>query len=229
MAIRKEDKPAKRDPELRRNVADVVRPYDYARARPEDERQKIATSLDSQFMAELEKLADENGQSKAALARTALEEYISASSSVTRVDNKSGPIRDVSQALFYCRAIIASFEEAIEYDPKRHHNQPPPALRIENPDFLAEVRKLVVELRALNANLATVNQSSARRNSARRPVQKSTVDVAKHLNTFLNKYAAALGTGAATLTLGAVGSLIFNLGGDAGIFEHLLHKFPMLK
>jgi hypothetical protein len=34
----------------------------------------------------------------------------------------------------------------------------------------------------------------------------------KHVNTFMNKYASALGTGAAALTIGTAGALLYELG-----------------
>lgn len=48
------------------------------------------------------------------------------------------------------RALITVFEEVERYDSLRHHNQPPPALWIDEAEYLRDVKDLVHELRRLN-------------------------------------------------------------------------------
>ncbi|WP_439360534.1 hypothetical protein [Bradyrhizobium sp. DASA03007] len=121
------------------------------------------------------------------------------------------------QVIFFSKLFIAALEEAIEYDPQRHHNQPPPPLRLDDADYLAEIRTLITELKRLNDNLEEASQAVSKRKPQRTPAKRkaaenSAIEVSKHVNTFLNKYASALGTGAAVLTIGTAGALLHQLG-----------------
>jgi hypothetical protein len=88
------------------------------------------------------------------------------------------------QARKYINVLIVSFQEVLDYDPVRFHNQPPPSLRIEDPDYLNEVRSLVTELRQLNAVVGS------RRSDSRR-VKAAASRLGKHFDKFLGSYAGA--------------------------------------
>src|ERR1051326_7420263 len=45
-----------------------------------------------------------------------------------------GQIRNKSQVVNYSRLILGALEEVLEYNPAKHHNSPPPDLRLENLD-----------------------------------------------------------------------------------------------
>jgi hypothetical protein len=190
------------------------------RVRTMDERPRITTNVDVELLAELEKLAAATDETKASITRDAITEYLEARRG-RDVKDDTPIIRSPEHALFYSRQIVTALEEALEYDPKRHHNQPPPALRIENADYLNEIRELVAELKRLNEYLEAVAKERAvpetkfspkRKAAPKKAAEKSAVEVSKHVNTFLNKYAAGLGTGAAALTIGTAGALLYQLG-----------------
>jgi len=165
-------------------------------------------------MKGLEALAEQSGQSKAELLRGLIEDVV----------DPDGPApirRDIitrkTQVIFFSKLFITALEEAVDYDPKRHHNAPPPALRLDDEDYLKEVRTLIAELKRLNENLeiaakADTKPKPKRTPAPRKAVEKSSVQVSKHVNTFLNKYASALGTGAPVLTIGTAGALLHQLG-----------------
>jgi hypothetical protein len=72
-------------------------------------------------------------------------------------------IRNRQHVVATSTLIISALQEALDYDPVRHHNQPPPALRIEDPHYLKDIRALIVELKRLNELLEIGNKSPAER------------------------------------------------------------------
>jgi hypothetical protein len=58
-------------------------------------------------------------------------------------------IRNREQVVAYSNIIISSLQEALDYDPARHHNQPPPELRLGDARYLRDVRDLIAELKRL--------------------------------------------------------------------------------
>jgi len=176
----------------------------------------------------LKESAKEQKVSEAEVARLALTTYfenLGYESKFLREDvdgeklTRRITIRSVKQALFHSELLIRVFEEALDYDPRRQHNQPPPALRLEDEDYLAELRRLVDELKKLNSFLEGLKQK-------RSGTTASSAMLQKHLNSFLNKYAATLGTGAGVMTLGAIATLLYQLGVGDIIFDHVLKKIP---
>ena len=113
----------------------------------------------------------------------------------------------------YSTALIAALQEAADYDPLRHHNEPPPSLRIDDPDYLAEVRSLVAELKRLNSILEakTVSESHL--------AEDSVSHLAKHFDTFFGAYAKSLGHGAAALTIATVLALLTRAGVGAELVD----------
>jgi len=59
-------------------------------------------------------------------------------------------IRNRQEVVAYSTLIVAALQEALDYDPARHHNQPLPALWIEDPNYLQVIRALIAELKRLN-------------------------------------------------------------------------------
>jgi hypothetical protein len=114
-------------------------------------------------------------------------------------------IRNRALVIRYSKLVIFALQEALEYDPARHHNQPPPDLRIDDPDYLQEMRILVSELQRLNDLL----EATVRR---RQESSRAVLSFAKHADNFLGKYASALGKGAGYLTIGMIASLLYQAG-----------------
>src|SRR5262249_55967422 len=109
----------------------------------------------------------------------------------------------VGIVLLQSTVLVKALEEAVEYDPGRHHNQPPLlVLKIDASGLYLDIRELIDELKKFNANLEASKWPSA----------TERVNLKKHLNTFLEKYIGGLGTGASVLTIGLVGSLLAYLG-----------------
>jgi hypothetical protein len=132
-------------------------------------------------------------------------------------------IKNYSQVIQYSKILIVALEEVLDYDPLRHHNQPPPELRIEDPEYLGEIRDLVAELRSLNSFLES---------SPRRPqkASRAVIDLTKHFNTFLNSYSKSLGKGAGYLTIGVIASLLYQAGIGQDIIASILsHAKPPSK
>lgn len=111
----------------------------------------------------------------------------------------------LQQARKYVRLLIASFQEVLDYDPVRFHNQPPPALRIEDQGYLNEVRNIVAELQKLNKLLAS-------RKSSGRQIKSKATALGRYFDEFFNSYAKAMGKVMATLTGGAVVALLYHSG-----------------
>jgi len=101
--------------------------------------------------------------------------------------------------------LIAVLDEALAYDPARHHNSPPPALyeelKLGDANNSAGIKKLIAELKRLNELLEKA-----------KPPQKPFIETRKHLNTFFNQYAKTVGTGAGVLTIAVAASALHSLG-----------------
>jgi hypothetical protein len=115
----------------------------------------------------------------------------------------------------YSTAIIAALQEALDYKVERHHNLPPPVLRLDDENYLIELRNLVAELQRLNALLEKSTLSSAQ--AARRKVSS----IEKHFDKFLSSYASALGKGAAGLTVAAAAGLLYQAGVGTDVINNL--------
>lgn len=133
---------------------------------------------------------------------------------------KAGTVRNKRQVLFYSKLIIYSLEDALSSIDDRHHNNPPSDLIIEDESYLAELRALVVELKRLNELL------EAKRSNRAVP-KKPIIEVKKHLNTILSKWAGTVGVGAGVMTLGAMATLLHQLGASDVIFDQLLKRLPI--
>ena len=123
--------------------------------------------------------------------------------------------RDRVQAIYYSRVLISAFEEAATYDPRRHHNEKEPPLWIDDDRYLAVLRELIDELKRLNALLEAEHQPTSQ------AVTASASSIATHFNTFLANYLAALGKGAAGLTVAAAAGLLYSSGLGKDIIDAL--------
>jgi hypothetical protein len=92
----------------------------------------------------------------------------------------------------------------LAFDPTRHHNNPPPALRIENLEYLAQLKQLSAELRNLN----TLLEQNARPSETKR----AGVDLASNAQKFLDSYIPLLGRGTAVLTVASLATVLYHLG-----------------
>jgi hypothetical protein len=118
--------------------------------------------------------------------------------------------RNRMQTLNYSNALLDALCEALEYDPIKHHNQPPPSLRVsDDPKFLNELRSLILELKRLNDFLEQKKPKFAE-------ATKTAIDFNKHINSFFAAYMPVMGKGAAALTIGAVAGLLLHLGVPGG-------------
>ena len=109
--------------------------------------------------------------------------------------SKTVILRSKKQVLFYSKLIIYSLEDALRAtEERRYHNNPPSDLIIDDDNFVQEVRNLVVELKRLNDILQTTRNL---RGAAKKPV----IEVKKHVNVFLKKWAATVGVERASLQL----------------------------
>jgi hypothetical protein len=209
----------KRNPENAQNYYSV-REYGPVPYRP-----RVTLDVAPDVDAALTSISKEKGSTRAEITRLALTAYfenMGYESSFAREDVggeklvRRVHVRSAKQVLFHSELLIHAFQEALDYDPGRHHNHPPPALRLEDKEYLDELRRLVSELKQLNQFLSQLKTSKKR----------APTTAQKHLNTFLNKYAGTLGTGAGIMSLGVIATLIYQLGAGEVVFDHLLKKLP---
>jgi predicted DNA-binding protein len=213
---------------LERRVREAVPVYDRLREYVPNqlsERPRVTTNVDASLMKELEALAERSGQTKADLLRSFIQKGVDPLLPRDRRDVVSRK----TQVIFFSNLLITALEEAIVFDPKRHHNAPPPPLRLEDEDYLREIRALIDELKRLNSNLEDAAKATKKPNAKRLPgprkaAEKSAVQVKQHINTFLNKYASVLGTGAAALTIGTAGALLHQLGAPFDAIAKVFHR-----
>jgi hypothetical protein len=75
------------------------------------------------------------------------------------IDLAAEPRPPIQIVLLQCSVLISALEEALEYDPVKHHNQSAPELildlNLEQPQARADIRELIGELKRLNAILET--------------------------------------------------------------------------
>jgi hypothetical protein len=134
---------------------------------------------------------------------------------------KAPKIRNRGQIIVHASAIIIALEEVLDYDPVRHHNNPP-ALRIENPRYLAHIRELVEELRRLNALLEAKRPRSAETKAA-------ALSVAASMQRFLDNYIPVLAKGSAALTVAAMAGLLVQLGLGGDVVSQILAPLRLLR
>ena len=112
-------------------------------------------------------------------------------------------IQNRKELISYTGILIDALQDALDYDSLRQHNYPPPDLRINDSQYLDELRKLIAELQRLNTLLEEIKPTAAK---------TAATKVGKHFDKFFESYASALGKGAAGLTIGVVAILLAKAG-----------------
>jgi hypothetical protein len=115
----------------------------------------------------------------------------------------------------YSTLIVAALQEALDYDPVRHHNQPIPALWIEDHNYLQVIRALIAELKRLNELLQA---SRTRKGEPKRTI----IDLRKHINVFLANYVPLFAKGTACVTVAAMAGLLRHFGVEEDIVVGIL-------
>jgi len=124
-------------------------------------------------------------------------------------------IRDKKQVIQYSNIIIVALQEALDHDPARHHNQPKPALYIDDDRYKDDIRELIGELRRLNELLERKSLRAAK---------KPAINLAKHLDKFIGTYGNTLAKDAAHLTAGVIAALLYQMGIGPGVVGHILGR-----
>ena len=130
--------------------------------------------------------------------------------------------RDKAEAIRFARVLIDAFQDVLDYDPNKHHNQGPPALWLSEPSYHQEIHKLVAELKRLTKRLE-------RKTPSAKPPKEPIFRFAKHLDTFLDSYAGAFGKTAAALTIAAAGGLLYHLGLGKEIIDNIWSHLKLAK
>jgi hypothetical protein len=131
-------------------------------------------------------------------------------------------VRNRPQALLHVRVLIDAFEEVDQFEPLRLGNRPPPALWLDRADYLRDVKFLLAELRQLRELL----QDGQTKGTA---AKKTIGLVASATTKFIEGYADALGKGAAALTIGAAGALLFHVGLGTDVLASLWDRLRIGK
>ncbi len=124
--------------------------------------------------------------------------------------------------------LIASFEEVEGYNPQRHHNQPAPALWLNNAAYLADVKDLLGELRDLNKALRELaGEGQEPSKPAAKKIAAALTVLATGGKKFVESYADLLGKGAAALTIGAVASFVASAGFSKDLVDAIWQHFKL--
>jgi hypothetical protein len=124
-------------------------------------------------------------------------------------------IRDRQQLIATSTLIISALQEALDYDPKRHHNLPAPALHIDDAPYLSDIRALIAELRRLNELL---QKSRPQKGEPKHTI----IEVRTHINLFLKNYVPLFAKGTACLTVAAMAGLLHAAGVEQNIVVGIL-------
>jgi hypothetical protein len=221
-----------RDIEIRRPTDSVIM---RSRIRNIDELElRVTAALSREIKTALDAEVRKTGKTRSRIVRDVLENYFENGAKqgdkpdISTADGKV-VIRSKKQTMLQVTVILDALQQTIDFDPVRHHNQPPPPLRIENPEYLTELRNLVEQLRRLNETLGATKQtrSGAPAVSAK-DVTKPAIDSRKAISKFVNNYAGTLGKtlgyGSGALVLGGLASLLYQLGLPDDVFATILKK-----
>jgi hypothetical protein len=122
------------------------------------------------------------------------------------------------EVMLHAFALILAIEEALNYDPQRYHNIPPPELRIleEGDPYIRLLEGIKNELIKLNANLTALN----RENDA----VENAVRLRKYGDEMVSEFSKAIGKGAGFLLLAALAALLANAGLGSDFISNLLTR-----
>jgi hypothetical protein len=234
----KETKGPKRNPEKRQDVDKAIAPpprigqiHQAEIQGPREYPGRLTARINPDLHLPVERYSEADRMSVSEFVNKAVEEYLIGRQEKSAVtpDNDKVVLDSPQEIITFSSLIIAAAKEAIEYaetDRPGRNSQPPPLLPREyTPEYLQELRRLVVELERLNKTLeaaAAAPTPQKRKRAATPAAKKSAVDVKRHLNTFLDKYAQSLGKGAAALTVGTVSALLVHFGVPADTFVSLI-------
>src|SRR5215471_1727303 len=135
-------------------------------------------------------------------------------------------IKDRKAIVQYSRILIIALQEVVDYDPERHHNRPPPELRLDgDPDYLAEIRNLIAELRRLNSLLERKRVSRKEEKAAigilAKCADKFSVSMSRSLGLGLGK---TLGVGVAGLVVASLAGLLAQTGIGQDVISTILNQ-----
>jgi hypothetical protein len=119
--------------------------------------------------------------------------------------------------------LVEALEEADQFDPLRLGNRPPPALWLDQADYLRDVKVLLTELLR---RLRELLQDGQTKGAA---AKKKIGLVASATMKFIEGYADTLGKGAAALTIGAAGALLFHVGHGTDVLAPLWDRLKIGK
>jgi hypothetical protein len=115
-------------------------------------------------------------------------------------------IRNRREIIRYSTTIIYALQELVDYDAARHHNAPPPTLRLEGIAPKDQITELIAELRRLNGLLEAASAKDAAE------AQRTATKFARHFDKFLDGYFDYMGKGAAALTISVAVALLYRAG-----------------
>jgi hypothetical protein len=130
-------------------------------------------------------------------------------------------VRNREEVLRYANVLLVTFREVLEYDPRLHHNQTAPILRIEDPRYLEDVRAIVKHLTEFTA---AIHNSTGAKSSVRK-----TDLLTRLLTSFVNSYAKSLGKVLAGLTGAAIVGFLYQAGVGKGVVEGIWAHLKLLK
>jgi len=113
-------------------------------------------------------------------------------------------IRNRALAIYYSDLLLNTFQAAADYDPARLSNTKPPALWLDDEQYMTDVNMIVIELRYLNSLLSTRSRGKKAKTLAER--------AGEHLGRFFKTYETRLAHGLADLTIGVIAGLLFQCG-----------------
>jgi hypothetical protein len=128
---------------------------------------------------------------------------------------------DRQSVMLQSNALIIAIEDALSYDPGRHHNQYP-LLRIEDERYLTDLRKILTELKRLNQFLEQMQTPSAATSSLSR-------QLAKNFQKFADNYIPLLAKGTAALTIASMAALLAHLGVGSEELDKVASALRMLR
>jgi hypothetical protein len=128
-------------------------------------------------------------------------------------------IRNRTQVIRTSAAIISALEDVLNYDPKVQHNQIPPELWRDSPEYIAALKRIADELKALNDLL--------RKQSSDQKEHNSVVDLGVHINQFLTGFSSVAGKGAGWLLVASLGGLLYQTGIVPDLAENVLKHIKL--
>jgi hypothetical protein len=128
---------------------------------------------------------------------------------------------NVAELKRYTSIVLTALQDVLDYKEREGDNRTKPDLWMDDAAYIAHIGVLASELKQLNGLLSNAESSRAARRSA--------LSVNKHFDTFFAKFSSsfgtALGMGAASLLIGAVGGLAYHAGLGNAVVNQILSHF----